>query len=147
MRQETGFRDGFGRFILDRVASQPLERIEDVANAYSRLLTETIEKPAELAADDADHIAFLTTKLDEPGLPITSTEETAKNYFNRAQRNEERNRQKKVDAFRAKSEAAPPRAMVLKDRANPVEPVIFVRGNPGRRGERVPRRFLRLLAG
>src|SRR5690606_35659691 len=101
----------------------------------------------ELSADDADHIALLTTKLNETGLPFALTDETAKNYFNRAQRNEERNRQKKVDAFRAKSEAAPPRAMVLKDRANPVEPVIFVRGNPGRRGERVPRRFLRLLAG
>ncbi len=42
---------------------------------------------------------------------------------------------------------APPRAMVLTDLARPVEPVIFVRGDPTRKGDSVPRRFLSVLDG
>jgi Protein of unknown function (DUF1553)/Protein of unknown function (DUF1549)/Planctomycete cytochrome C len=41
---------------------------------------------------------------------------------------------------------APARAMVLNDAPNPVEPHVFIRGNPGRPGPAVPRRFLRLLS-
>ena len=41
---------------------------------------------------------------------------------------------------------APPRGMVMVDLANPVEPVVFRRGVPGNRGDRVPRRFLQVLS-
>ena len=41
----------------------------------------------------------------------------------------------------------PPRAMVLRDAPKPVDPHIFVRGNPGRPGKAVPRQFLEILAG
>jgi hypothetical protein len=37
--------------------------------------------------------------------------------------------------------------MVLNDAPQPVEPRVFIRGNPGRPGNAVPRRFLRVLAG
>ena len=46
-------------------------------------------------------------------------------------------------------EALPPqprRAMVLLDNAQPVEPVVFLRGDPARRGNAVPRRFLQVLS-
>ena len=43
--------------------------------------------------------------------------------------------------------ARPARAMVLNDAPQPVEPHVFIRGNPGRPGKAVPRRFLRVLAG
>ncbi len=38
-------------------------------------------------------------------------------------------------------------ALILTDRSLPVEPRIFLRGNPLNRGERVPRQFLGILAG
>jgi hypothetical protein len=41
---------------------------------------------------------------------------------------------------------APARAMVINDAPKPVDPRVFTRGNPGRPGPAVPRRFLRLLA-
>lgn len=41
---------------------------------------------------------------------------------------------------------APPRGMVMFDRTNPVEPVIFRRGVPENRGDNVPRRFLQVLS-
>jgi hypothetical protein len=43
-------------------------------------------------------------------------------------------------------QGAPARAMVINDASAPVEPHVFIRGNPGRPGPAVPRRFLRLLA-
>ncbi len=41
---------------------------------------------------------------------------------------------------------APPRGMVMVDKSSAVEPVIFRRGEPGNRGDRVPRRFLQVLS-
>jgi hypothetical protein len=55
--------------------------------------------------------------------------------------------QKKVDAWKATSPAAPPRAMILEDLAKPREPRVFLRGNPGSTGPAVPRQFLAVLSG
>jgi hypothetical protein len=55
--------------------------------------------------------------------------------------------QKKVDELNATSPAAPPRAMVLEDRARPVTPHVFLRGNPNNPGTKVPRQFIQILAG
>jgi hypothetical protein len=55
--------------------------------------------------------------------------------------------QKKVDAWKAASPAAPPRAMVLVDLPQPREPHVLLRGNPGNVGPKVPRQFLAVLAG
>ena len=40
---------------------------------------------------------------------------------------------------------APARAMAVKDRAQPITPAIFIRGDSARRGDKVDRRFLQLL--
>ena len=53
--------------------------------------------------------------------------------------------QNKVEALRINSPAAPPRGMVLNDSPIPVEPVIFIRGNPGRPGKQVSRHFLQAV--
>jgi Protein of unknown function (DUF1553)/Protein of unknown function (DUF1549)/Planctomycete cytochrome C len=42
---------------------------------------------------------------------------------------------------------APPRAVVIVDRPKPVDPHVFIRGNPDRPGEAVPRQFLAFLSG
>src|SRR5262249_13835611 len=65
----------------------------------------------------------------------------------RADRNKIMELQRKADTFRANSPAAPPRAMVLADTPRPVEPVVFVRGNPANHGPAVPRQFLGVLTG
>jgi mono/diheme cytochrome c family protein len=41
---------------------------------------------------------------------------------------------------------APPRAMAVRDRDTPVQPVVFLRGDPANKGDRVDRRFLEVLA-
>ncbi len=52
-----------------------------------------------------------------------------------------------VDEWRKSGTGAPPRAMVVEDLPQPVEPRIFRRGNPGNQGEAVPRRFPAIASG
>jgi hypothetical protein len=52
-----------------------------------------------------------------------------------------------IDRLNANDPGSPPRAMVLNDLPQPVEPRVFIRGNAGRPGKTVPRRFLKVLAG
>lgn len=65
--------------------------------------------------------------------------------FERDNRDKISNLKKKIDEWHATSPQAPPRSMVLLDKEQPVQPVIFVRGNVGRRGDRVPRRGPQIL--
>jgi hypothetical protein len=66
---------------------------------------------------------------------------------NRQVRDELRKLQKKVDTLKVTHPGAPPQAMVLTDSPQPVEPVVFLRGNPNNRGPAVPRQFLEVLSG
>ena len=50
-----------------------------------------------------------------------------------------------LDRMAVQSPHAPPRAMVLKDADELYQPRVFLRGNPSRPGEPVPRRFLEVL--
>jgi hypothetical protein len=63
----------------------------------------------------------------------------AEKVFNRADRDALTAIRKKIDAFKATSPAAPPRAHALNDLPNPVQPAILLRGNPNNRGAVVPR--------
>jgi mono/diheme cytochrome c family protein len=61
--------------------------------------------------------------------------------LNRGDKNELINLQKKVDELKSKSPANPPRAMVLNDNTTLGEQVVFLRGNPGNPGPKVPRQL------
>jgi mono/diheme cytochrome c family protein len=53
---------------------------------------------------------------------------------------------KAVETWRATGPGAPARAMALEDASVPMEPRVFLRGNPNNLGEPVPRRFLSALS-
>jgi hypothetical protein len=55
--------------------------------------------------------------------------------------------QRKVDQHRLTHPGAPPKAMVLVDASQPVEPRVFLRGNSRALGATVPRQFLAVLSG
>src|SRR5262249_48569300 len=52
-----------------------------------------------------------------------------------------------IQKLHATHPASPARAMVMSDAPSPDEPHVFLRGDPGRPGKAIPRRFLRLLSG
>jgi hypothetical protein len=66
---------------------------------------------------------------------------------NRKFRDELRKKQNKVEQLKVTHPGSPPRAMVLVDAPQPVQPHVLVRGNPRNQGEAVPRQFLAVLAG
>jgi hypothetical protein len=69
-------------------------------------------------------------------------------YMSRGEKDDFGKKQVELDRMVVKAAGkAAPRAMVLNDAAEPYEPRVFVRGNPAQPGDRVPRRFLRVLAG
>jgi mono/diheme cytochrome c family protein len=73
------------------------------------------------------------------GGPLDIPPAEADGVFNRLDRDGLTNLRKKIDAFKAASPVAPPRAHVLNDAARPTQPVVFNRGNPNNRGPAVPR--------
>ncbi|MGB7328150.1 MAG: PSD1 and planctomycete cytochrome C domain-containing protein [Rubripirellula sp.] len=56
-------------------------------------------------------------------------------------------REKAITEVEATHPGAPPKAMTLVDLEKPITPFVMLRGEPNRRGERVPRQFLQLIAG
>ena len=55
--------------------------------------------------------------------------------------------QNAVQKWLTSGPGAPPRAITLEDAPEPVEPRVFLRGNPNNLGEHVPRQFLSVLSG
>ena len=70
-----------------------------------------------------------------PNVPLAE----ADSIFNRDDMNKERDFRKKVDALAVTHPGSPPRAMVMVDLPQPVQPHVFKRGNPNSPGEAVPR--------
>jgi hypothetical protein len=79
--------------------------------------------------------------------PTVVTREEFRRFINRAVRDKLTEKRRAVDTFKANSAAAPPRAMVMNDTPQPSQPHVMIRGNPGRPGKQVPRRFFQVLAG
>ncbi|MEW4529267.1 PSD1 and planctomycete cytochrome C domain-containing protein [Maioricimonas sp. JC845] len=139
--------------ILAALAGTPPASKMDVARVYGRVLAEIDQQWQALRKETPD-----ATQLSEPAaeqirgvlygsgsvsdVPVGDAE---RRLFERDHRNQVRNLRKKVADWKVTSPGAPPRAMVLLDKEKPVQPVIFERGNPGRRGDRVPRRFPQIL--
>lgn len=67
-------------------------------------------------------------------------------FFTRKAKDEMRQLRNKLIRVEIRPDA-PPRAMALLDKPQPVQSRVFIRGNPGRPGEVVPRRFLSVLSG
>jgi len=67
--------------------------------------------------------------------------------MDRPDRDAYHSKEREIDKLAIYDKGAPPRAMVLVDVPGLYDPRVFRRGDPGRPGQRVPRRFLRILAG
>ncbi|MFM9118073.1 MAG: DUF1549 and DUF1553 domain-containing protein, partial [Planctomycetota bacterium] len=115
------------------------------ATVYSRWkeLGGNTEADGKLAEPERQLVVILVAKESPTSVPL----DDVKNYFNRAERNQLAELNKKVEAFQATSPHAPARAMVVAENGNPHNPRVFIRGNPGRPGKEVPRQFLLVLAG
>jgi hypothetical protein len=120
-----------------------VKALTDAKPKTFRAATEAVAKViADAPAKEKDLRAVLAS-----GGPTDFPAADADKFLNRLDRNQLNALRKKIDAFKATSPASPPRAHVLNDLPRPVEPVVFLRGNPGNRGPAVPRQFPEVVAG
>jgi hypothetical protein len=141
----------------------PLIEEPRATEEYQKFQTELAKR--EATVDDAlrkllernAHLSRLTfvTGGPTPGLSTVIAlaapgpaydRDTALKQIGRADRDRIRQLQNQVEKFKATSPNAPARAMVVAENAQPFQPVVFNRGNPGNRGVGVPRQFLAVLA-
>jgi cytochrome c553 len=150
--------------VKQALAAAAPQSMFDVATVYGKLLVETNSRwlaltrgqPAEAAGGSAP--AVPPTALPEAPAeelrqvlyaeknPTAVARDETRRLFDRATKNKMAELKKGVDSFKANSPAAPPRAMVLNDAPQPTQSHVLIRGNAGRPGKEVPRRFLQVLS-
>ena len=124
---------------LARVYGKLFDGIRQQWESHQKAFAESGSLP-DSSADQLRQILF------GPGTPAILTLDEARPAFGRDTRDMITNLKKSVDGIKVTSPGAPPRAMVMRD--GPIhEPVVFIRGNPGRHGDRVPRQFLAVASG
>ena len=109
------------------------------------------KKSEELQGKVSDYLEtqralFAYRTLPALGMFAVVPQALVEKYLDRAGMNGLRKLRKDVDELNA-GPLAPPRAMAMMDAPQPMKPHVFIRGNPGRPGEEVPRRFLAVLSG
>lgn len=167
---------GWNSRVLAAFIEKPPASLLEAAQTYGRLFTqaakayeETINPPKETLKDTAKD----ATKKNEPasagtpqkpmpldpdmeslrlcvmaeGAPSCLTPKEAEGPFGRKIFETRTKLKDQLDLLDATHESAPARAMAIFDKPQPVQPVIFLRGNPGSRGPAVPRHFLSILEG
>ena len=128
--------------VLEAFEGEPPKSLLEVARRYGTLFEQAAK------ACDIDPDPALTPILDrlaaDGGLLVVSPDALTR-ALNRAEREKLQATEKKVGELDVAHPGSPARAMVLNDAPNPTNPHVFLRGNPGRPGKQVPRRFLRAL--
>ena len=156
------------RPLLHALASAAPTSMKDVAAAYGRVFAEAEAARVAPAADperDASAVlldpfrgveagevtaasdrAPLVALLEQVDGLFTLSPESARTLLNAFERLAFQGIKEKIAELDATHPGSPPRAMVLRDVAEPKDAPIFVRGNPKRPGKVAPRRAPRVFA-
>ncbi len=155
-----------GEFIHPRIreefASTPPSSMADVISTYARIFREIDslwQMELRLAADsntvvpqrmedeyDEQLRQVLYGQRSPPMIPRQFDWGFLQLLPDRANQEEFKKLLKDVEQWTMTQPGAPARAMVLHDREELYEPVVFLRGNPNRRGPQVPRQFPAILS-
>ena len=117
--------------------------------SYEKVRTDRLTELRSYDQKAANHLAIAMRV--NTGLPVTLPPECIEpmlksRFFTRKLRDERKQLETKL-AQAELNPGAPPRAHTLFDRPAPVTQHVFIRGNPGRPGDVVPRRFISFLGG
>ncbi len=130
----------------------PPASLKEVSERYDKLFEETdkqwlalVKEKSATALADQDRES-LRQVLYAAASPFSMESEEMYKMFDTPAQQRTRALKRKIDELDATHPGAPPRAMALQDKSNPVEPVVFVRGNAANPGPKVPRQFLEILS-
>lgn len=156
---ETDPQKRINSLVIQALKTNPPQSFYDVCRAYGSAFKEAEQEwvktvaaakekkedvPEKLENADAEELRAI---LYDPECPAAASDDVVQGMFNRSQRNKIRQLEKQIETLDVTSPGAPPRAMVMFDKENPVTPHVHLRGNPGRRGDKTPRQFFEILAG
>ena len=115
----------------------PPKTLRETADRYGRVFAE---------ASDPALVSFLNDPRSPTSVPDTGIIDNEL-FFPTAACEELWKLQGDVDRWLIQTAATPPHALILADREPERNPRVFIRGNPARQGDEVPRQFLKVLAG
>ena len=124
--------------------------LNDLAVAYGRLIARAVSSETddmENSSQESKDLHSLWLVFGKAGTPFVVLENEWKSVSKRSERDEHSKKKRQVLAHQADVPGGPPRAMVLVDKSEPTESFVFLRGNPGRRGEKIVRRVPHVLGG
>jgi hypothetical protein len=138
--------------IAELIGHAPLRSKADIARAFGELIRQVDEEArsrsaSSLSGPDQPARRQIQAILADHESPAYFSKSQAYYYMSRSEKDAFGGKLTELDRMTVKAANAPPRAMVLFDAEELHNPRIFVRGNPSQPGERVPRQFLRVLAG
>jgi len=136
--------------VEQEVISTKPHSLNDLAAAYGRLIERVISikgNEAMSQIQDSENLRSLWLVFGKVGTPFVVLENEWKSVSKRSERDEHSKRKRKILAHQADAPGGPPRAMVLVEKAKPTESFVFLRGSPGRRGEKIDRRIPQILGG
>jgi hypothetical protein len=145
--------------LLQTLQSEPLNSFQEVAQRFNQAFHSADSAWNDLinAANQAGtnppsalanpSLESLRQILHSDDSPIRDALRNIDRFFDTPVAQKSRALRRKVDELDATHPGAPLRAMALVDKSQPVDPVIFKRGNPGNHGPSVPRQFLSILEG
>jgi len=138
--------------VLKALADDPPRTLAEVARRYGLLFERAatafaprpeVGPPASVPDPALEPIRARLAAADSP---VVVPPEALDRVLNRAEKNKLTGLGKRVDELDSSHPGTPARAMVLNDVPNPGNPHVYIRGNPGRPGKEIPRRFLRVLS-
>jgi hypothetical protein len=138
-------------WVADLFQSAPLN-LREVADRYGALFKRIDDQRADMSEQDSawrDTAAPLIRVLYGPSAPCEVPDEeivATEMVFDSATCNELWRLQGEVDRWRLQAEGVPTVAVALVDRAHLVQPRVFQRGNPARKGSHVQKGFLTFLS-
>ncbi len=129
--------------VLKAFEGDPPKSLAEVARRYG-ILFEQAAKSRRSEPDPA--LVPILARLDDDGGLLTVAPDALNRVLTKPERDKLQAAQKKVGELDVTHPGSPARAMVLNDSPNPTNPHVYIRGNPGRPGKQIPRRFLRVLS-
>jgi hypothetical protein len=130
--------------VRDALGSAKIGSKADVAKLYGTILLHAYDEAKKSPTPERQQLADAVGGKESPcWFPKGQTYY----YMSRGEKDQYGGLLTQFDKLAVQSANAPPRAMVLFDSADTYDPRVFIRGNASVPGDRVPRRFLRVLAG
>ncbi len=133
--------------VREALANAKLQGRADLAKLYGTLIRNAYGMSKHTALRLSDAMQQLADVVASRESPCYFAKGQCWAYMSRGEKDNFGAQLGALDVLAVQKKDVPPRAMVLVDAAELHDPRVFVRGNAGQPGERVPRRFLRVLSG